>query len=175
MIRFDRVWMIASLACSCALFAPCTSVVAGDSEEDAREVSEYVLTEAGLARFSQAAENLGQLDEGLAGNCDDDSDADQSLDDMVAEIRAVPLAADAIESAGMPVREYVIFAFAIMQSGFAAWAMDQPGTQLPPGMSQANVDFFRAHEAELQAATSQVQADDCDEEEGWEEEGDYEE
>jgi hypothetical protein len=31
----------------------------------------------------------------------------------------------------------------------ASWAMSQPGGTLPPGVSKANVDFVKQHDAEL--------------------------
>ncbi len=31
----------------------------------------------------------------------------------------------------------------------AAWALTQPGGTLPPGVSKANVDFYRSHEQAL--------------------------
>ena len=64
-----------------------------------------------------------------------------------------PGAQAAIQSAGMTSREYVVFMFSMMQNGMAAWALSQPGGKLPPGVSQANVDFFRKHEAAMAAVT----------------------
>jgi hypothetical protein len=158
-----RFWTGVALACCYALFTLDTVFAQDDSAADAREVNEYILTEDGLAKFSQAAANLGQLGESLSGTCDDDGEAEPSLDGMVAQIRAVPGAAGAIESAGLPVHEYVVFTFAMIQAGFAAWALDQPGGELAPGVSMANVEFYRAHEAELQEAANLVPSDDCDE------------
>jgi hypothetical protein len=171
-----RFGMGVALACCYALFTPHTVLAQDDPEADAREVNEYVLTEDGLAKFRQAAANLGQLGESLSGTCDDDSEADPSLDGMVAQIRKSPGASEAIESAGMPVREYVVFMFSMLQSGLAAWALDQPGGELPPEVSLANVEFYRAHEAELQEAASLMPSDNCDEggEDSYDED-DYEE
>jgi hypothetical protein len=90
---------------------------------------------------------------------------------MVARIDAVPGARDAIGSAGMTTREYVVFSWSLLQNGLAAWAISQPGGKLPPGVSKANVDFYKKHEAELQRLEGQ-KSDDCggdDEEEGSEE------
>jgi hypothetical protein len=39
----------------------------------------------------------------------------------------------------------------VMQNGLAAWAVSQPGGKLPPGVSQANVDFYKQHEADFAA------------------------
>jgi hypothetical protein len=39
--------------------------------------------------------------------------------------------------------------FSMMQNGMAAWAVKQPGGKLPPGISQANIDFFNKHETAM--------------------------
>src|SRR5688572_21423839 len=131
------------------------------NENDKREISSYVLSEAGLAKFTQATQKLS----GVAGACaeqdDDDSDS-QSLDQMVAKLNAVPGAQAAIQSAGLTTREYVVFMWSMLQNGMAVWAASQPGGKLPPGTSQANVDFYKKHEAELKAIGEN---DPCDEEE----------
>ena len=115
----------------------------------AARVSAYVLTESGLAKFAQASKNLA----GIPGACeeddDDDPDDQQSIDQMVAKINSKPGAQAAIQSAGMTSREYVVFMFSMLQSGMSAWASKQPGGKLPPGISQANVDFFNKHETAM--------------------------
>lgn len=173
MFMFDRYWMALSLALIVASFGHGTALAQGAAEQDAAEISAYALSVAGLEKYRQASTNLAQLGEALSQNCDKDQ-VDQSLDAMVAKIRGIPGAAEAIESAGMPVREYVVLTWAMVSAGFAAWGLDQPGGELPPGVSMANVEFFRAHEAEFQEAASQVPSEDCDEESDWDEEEAYE-
>jgi hypothetical protein len=141
---------------------PGTALAQGASDQDAAEISAYALSVAGLEKYRQATTNLAQLGEALLQTCDEDQD-DQSLDAMVAEIRRIPGAAEALESAGMPVREYVVLSWAMFSAGFAAWGLDQPGGELPPGVSMANVEFYRAHETEFQEAASLMEAYECDE------------
>jgi hypothetical protein len=69
---------------------------------------------------------------------------------MTAKLNASPGAKAAIQSAGMTTREYVVFSWSLLQTGLAAWAVDQPGGKLPPGASKANVDFYKKNEAALQ-------------------------
>lgn len=173
-------WRGLSLAALLLLFAPLTVWSVGDADQDAAEVGRYELNATGLAKYRQANANLAESAEGLRGNCDNELQ-DDSLDGMVAQMQEVPGAAAAIESAGMPVREYVVFTMSMIQTGFAAWALDQPGGELPPDVSMANVEFFRAHEAEFQEAASLVEPYECDDsdEDGYDEEApdenDYEE
>jgi hypothetical protein len=168
--------LVLTVASAC----PATVLAQVASDRDTAEISAYELSVAGLAKYRQANTNLAQLGEALSENCDEDED-DQSIDGMVAQMRGVPGAAEAIESAGLPLREYVVFTWAMVGAGIGAWALDQPGGQLPPGVSKANAEFARDHGAEFQEAASLVEPYDCDdsEDEGYadevEEESDYEE
>src|SRR5262245_66007070 len=123
------VWVIALLLC--------LPTVAQTS--DVEEVSRYVLTEKGLAKYAAATEKLRPLAKQLCGESRDNEEGAKSLNEFVARIDAAPGARAAIESAGMTTREYAVFSLSLLQTGLAAWAVDQPGGQLPPGVSQANV------------------------------------
>jgi hypothetical protein len=137
-----------ALAMSIGLASPGTAAA---QDSDSREVSAYVLTESGLAKFAQASRNLAAIPGACEEESDDDDDSDdmQSIDQMVAKINVRPGAQAAIQSAGMTPREYVVFMFSMLQNGMAAWALKQPGGKLPPGTSQANVDFFNKHETAM--------------------------
>lgn len=160
-----RCWIGFCFALAVASFAPGPALAQGAADQDAAEISAYALSVAGLEKYRQAMTNLAQLGEALSKNCDEDEDQDQddqSLDGMVAAIHGIPGAAEAIESAGMPVREYIVLTWAMGMAGFAASALDQPGGELPPGVSMANVEFFRAHGAEFQEAARLVEPYQCD-------------
>lgn len=118
--------------------------------DDLTEVSGYALTDAGLAKFAKATQNLAALPGACEEEEDDGSNA-QTIDDLVAKLDATPGAKAAVQSAGMNTREFVVFTFAMMQAGMAAWAQSQPNAKLPPGISQANIDFYRKNEAALTA------------------------
>lgn len=148
--------------CATALLA---SPLAAAQDRDSQEISSYVLTDAGLAKYKQAAKNIAALPNRPPGSCDEDESSDsQSLDQVTAKFNAAPGVKAAIQSAGMTTREYVVFTFSIFQNGLAAWALTQPGGKLPAGTSKANVDFYQRHEAELQQLEVLKQDDDCDEE-----------
>lgn len=119
-------------------------------DRDTKEVNAYVLTEASLAKYSKATRALNAAAPQVAGSCDDEGEGAQSIDRMVARINAVPKAKAAIQSAGMSTREYVVFGLSVFQTGLASWGLSQPGGKLPPGVSMANVKFYRAHEAAIQ-------------------------
>src|SRR5262245_7934776 len=133
-----------------ALFLVQPSAKAADA--DTQEVMAYTLTEAGLSKFTKAAQNLASLPNGGPDQCDNDDDSDSesnSISDLAAKIDAFPGARAAVQSAGMTSHEYVVFTMSLLQNGLAAWALKQPGGKLPPGVKQANVDFVNSHGPQL--------------------------
>lgn len=159
----DPTRHFASFACAlCVLvLAPAAGRAQNVGDADKREISAYALTEAGLGKYKQATRNLKGLN---IEDCDNDSDDDsaKSLSQLVAKIDATPGAKAAVQSAGMTTREYVVFTFSLMQNGLAAWGLEQPGGKLPPGVSQANVDFMRTHKADLEKMGDESDDSACD-------------
>ena len=150
-----------AVAATIALAAP----GAAASDKDTREVAAYVLTDAGLAKFTQATAKLAAVP-GACAKQDDDGSNSQTIDQTVAKMNAVPGAQAAIQSAGMTTREYVVFMWSILHNGMASWAVSQPGGKLPPGTQQSNVDFYKKNEAKMAAIG---QNDPCDDDPGEEE------
>ena len=160
---FKRFWIHILLTVSCAMAVLVSGVsFAQDlTDQDTREINRYQFTAQGLEHYTQAAHNLGPMARKLSRDCEGMEGA-QSLDEAVSRIDAIPGTKAAITSAGMSTREYMVFSLALFQSGMAAWALSQPGGKLPAGVSKANVDFYSAHEAELQALAPQKSTGDCD-------------
>jgi len=138
--------------------------LAETQDAGAQEVLRYTLTDAGLAKYSQATKQLAALPDQERGVCDDEDTEAQSIDEMAARLDGVPGAKAAIQSAGMTSREYVLFSLSLLQNGLAAWAVSQPGGALPPGVSRANVDFLRKHDAQLKQLEPLRQKGSCDDE-----------
>jgi len=128
-------------------------------DAEAQEISRYVLTEAGLARYTAATQKLGSLAASLTSRCDDGTPA--SLNQFVAKADAAPGVKSTIQSAGMTTREYIVFGMSLLQVGIVAWGLDQPGGKLPPGVSMDNVKFYRAHKAAIDKLGAGKQ-DACD-------------
>jgi hypothetical protein len=168
MTQFNRIRTVLVTVASVILLAPVVSVAQGFPDRDAREISSYVLTEAALAKYIRASGNLKTAAQGMPDNCD--SESAQSLDEMAARMDAQPGAQAAIQSAGMTTREYLVFSLSLFQNAMAAWAVSQPGGTLPPEVSKANVDFYRAHEQALQKLGPQQGADTCSDRDEAEEE-----
>jgi hypothetical protein len=139
----------------------CLPTVAQSS--DAEEVGRYVMTDKGLAKYVAATEKLRPLAKQLCDENRGDEEGAKSLSDFVARIDAAPGARAAIESAGMTTREYAVFTLSLFQTGLAAWALEQPGGQLPPGVQKGNVDFYKSHKASIDKIEPLENACDGDE------------
>ena len=131
-------------------------------DAETREVRAYTLTEAGLEKYVAATRKLS----GIRLSCADDEPGVDSLAAAAAKIDAVPGARAAVQSAGMTSREYVVFAFALIENAIAAYALEQPGGALPPGISMGNVEFFREHAAEMEKLASETEDAGCAEDVG---------
>jgi hypothetical protein len=130
-------------------------------DADTKEIASYVLTDAALARYSQAVHKLQPLMGSLPQDCDADEHP-SSLNTSASRMDGVPAVKSALKAAGMASREYLVFSWSVFQHGMAAWALEQPGGKLPPGLKKANVDFYRAHEAELKKLGELSKPADCD-------------
>lgn len=122
---------------------------AASQDADTKEVLAYVLTDAGLAKYTAATRKLAALQGADSTSCDEEESDDSSINAQAARLNASPGARAAIQSAGLSTREYVVLSWSILQNGLAAWAVRSGGT-LPAGASKANVDFYRQHEAQIQ-------------------------
>lgn len=130
-------------------------------DRDAKEVADYVLTDAALEKYTRAVRSLQPLKEQMPQTCEGDEHS-KSLNDQAAKMDSVPGVKSALKAAGMTSREYLVVSFSVFQSGMAAWALDQPGGTLPPGTKPANVNFYRAHKAELEKLGELTKQADCD-------------
>jgi len=141
-------------------------------DADSQEVMRYTLTDAGLAKYTKASQNLAALPGGPPGCAkEDDSDSDSnSIAELAGKLDSTPGAKAAVQSAGMTSREYIVFSMSLLQSGIAAWGLSQPGGKLPPGVNKANVDFVNSHGPQLDQLKGLDK--DCGEKEDAEEETD---
>lgn len=152
-----------------ALVAMATLIpgAAVSQDADTKEVLAYVLTDAGLAKYTAATRKLAALRGADSTNCDEGESDDSSINAQAARLNALPATRAAIQSAGLSTREYVVLSWSILQNGLAAWAVSSGG-KLPAGASQANVDFYRQHEAQIQELQG-LQSAGCDDDQAAEE------
>jgi len=149
-----KTCLLAAMIATAAL-APSISSA---QDKDTREVTAFTMTDASLAKYMKATQNLAKVP-GAA--CEDEQSDEMSIDDQVAQIDATPGAAGAITSAGMTTREYVVFSWSLLQTGLAVWAKEQSGN-LPADANKANVTFYEKHRADWAKLEALNMTDACD-------------
>ena len=161
MFKTFRITLAVTVAFAVALSAPRAVEAQNLADRDAKEIADYVLTETALAKYTKAVHKLHPLKDQLQQDCDRE-DAPESLNGMAARMDAVQEVKSALKAAGMTSREYLLFSWSVFQNGMAVWALDQPGGALPPGTKPANINFYRAHKAELEKLGELTGEMDCD-------------
>ncbi|NOS78521.1 MAG: hypothetical protein HOP35_11305 [Nitrospira sp.] len=161
MFNTFKAMLAVTVAFALALLTPTWAEAQNLADRDTNEIAGYVLTDAALAKYRQAVRKLQPLAEQLPQDCDHD-EAPQSLNGLAARLDGVPEVKAALKAAGMTSREYLVFSWSVFQNGLAAWSLEQPGGKLPPGVKMANVNFYRAHEAELKKLGELTKQADCD-------------
>ena len=126
-------------------------------DADTREVRSYTLTENALGKYVEATRKLSAI----PLDCSTDEPGVGSLTDAAARIDAVPGAKAVVRSAGLTSREYVVFAFALIENAYASFALDQPDGKLPPGVTMSNVEFLRAHAGVIEQLANETEVAGC--------------
>ena len=143
-----------------ALPAPARAQKA-QGDADMQALKNYRLTEANLGKYVKASQNLVALAKSKpewAKNIEASQKDNASLAEIAAFYDKIPPVRQALNSAGMSSREYVLFTMSMFQAAMGAWAMTQSGGKLPEGTPPENVAFFKKHEAELKKLTEEMQA-----------------
>lgn len=161
MFKTFQTALAATVTCALALLTPMAAEAQRLADRDTNEIAGYVLTDAALAKYTKAVHKLQPLMGQLPQDCDQD-EGPQSLNGMAARMDGVPEVKSVLKAAGMTSREYLLFSWSLFQNGMAAWALEQPRGQLPPGVKMANVNFYRKHEAELKKLGELTKPTDCD-------------
>lgn len=161
MLNTFQTTLAVTIAFALALLTPVWAGAQNLADRDTNEIAGYMLTESVLAKYTKAVHKLQPLMGQLPHDCDQD-EGSQSLDSTAARMDGVPAVKSALKAAGMTSRDYLLFSWSVFQNGMAAWALEQPGGKLPPGVKMANVTFYRAHEAELKKLGELTKPADCD-------------
>ena len=132
------------------------------AQSDEETLARYRLTEATLAKFTQASRNL------VAAVADPTVRREQGEDPgphTIAEVAAAydrhPAMQRAITSAGMTTREFTTFVLSMLQAGMGAWIVEREHgrrDKVPIGIPIENVLFYQEHQAELERLTEELRA-----------------
>ena len=159
-----------ALAVSCLLPAAAGAQSSGD--KDLKEISSYTWTMPKFKQLMTAMQNLGkaaQADPKMGEALEDSGNL--TLDQAAARFNAVPPVKRALADAGMTPREFAVAQGAWLQSAMSYGVMKQyklsaDSVAKTTGVSKANLEFWRAHEAEIEKMGKEMQAGMPKEEEG---------
>ena len=131
-------------------------------EADTREVRSYALTEIALGKYVEATRKLSAI----PLDCSNEEPGISNLTEAAARIDAMPGAKAAMKSAGLTSREYVVFAFSLIENAYASYALEQPGGKLPPGVSMTNIEFLRKNSGVIEQLANETEVAECAGDEG---------
>lgn len=122
------------------------------AEELANISGEIALDKARLDRYFAAMSNLNALVKQDPALEDVEMGDSETTDQFVARIEAEPRVRAALAQAGMSAREYTLTSEALVASMYVV-TMLETGTikELPPEANKANVEFVKAHMAEIES------------------------
>ena len=153
---------IMALAFPCLLAVPALAQQSGD--KDLKEISAYTWTMPKYQQLMTAMVNLGkaaQRDPKLTDSLE--GSGNLTIDQAAARYGAVPPVKQALADAGMTPRQYAVAQGAWLQSAMSYGVMKQykltaDSVSKTTGVSKANLEFFRTHEAEIERMGNEVKA-----------------
>ena len=132
--------------------APAAAAVAAVADEISDMSGEIALTGARMARYYVALDKLATLQKQNPELEELAMDANESTEQFVARIEREPRIAAALAASGMSALEYARTSEALVSSLFAQGMMEAGLTkELPPDANKANIEFVKAHQAEIEA------------------------
>jgi len=145
------------------LLAP-AAAAQGQADKDLKAISAYTFTLPKYKQLMTAMVNLGnaaKADPKVAGALE--GSGNLSLDEMTMRLQSLAPARKAIVDAGLTPRELAVEQGAWLQSGMSYGLMKQynltaDSVSKATGASKANLEFFRANEAELQRIGKAMEA-----------------
>jgi hypothetical protein len=162
-VRSSRLRSVAlALAFPCLLTATAAAQKPGD--KDLQAISAYTFTLPKYKQLMTAMVNLGKAAQQNLRMADALEDSGNlTLDQMVARYSAVAPVKKAIADAGLTPREFAVAQGAMIHAGMSYGIMKQyrlspDSVSKTTGVSKANLEFFRANEAEIERMGKEMQA-----------------
>lgn len=141
-----------------------TALAQKSGDKDLKEISAYTWTMPKFKQLMTAMANLGKVarqDPKMASALEDSGNL--TIDQSAARYGAVPPVKQALRDAGLTPREFAVAQGAWLQSAMSYGVMKQyklspDSVSRSTGVSKANLEFFRAHEAEIDQMGKELQA-----------------
>ena len=129
----------------------------GWSARDAAALKRYPLTMDKLRRANEVMIEYDRMERTRDDLADDDGET-QSIDGMVARINAVPEARAILKKHGLTTRDYVLTLLASTHAAAAGFIEESGGQPTGIPVSRGQVEFYKAHKAEIDKLNSQRKA-----------------
>lgn len=139
------------LAFTLALLTIAGGVRAASGDEDGPH---FALTMARIQAYVTAVDNLTKAaahDSKLADSLDNLSDADTPTAKVIAGYEASPAAKQALKAAGLTPQQFVYIWSAFTAAAFGLAYQQQVPANLDKVYDASNVEFYKAHQKELEA------------------------
>lgn len=129
----------------------------GWSASDAAALKGYPLTMDKLTRTIEAVTEFDRLEESR-DDLASDEEGTQSIDAIVARINAVPEAGAILKKHGLTTRDYVLTLVASTHAAAAGFMEESGGQATGLPVSRGQVEFYKAHKAEIDKLNAQRKA-----------------
>jgi hypothetical protein len=136
----------------------------GSAEPTANEISNYKLDMDRMNRYSAAIKGLGALAQTDSSAVEAmSSDGSETMSQMIAKIEAMPKAMKVLNKAGLDPKDYVWITTAWLQAAMTQGMLEaNPKAKVPEGQNLQNVEFLKAHKAELDAMQKSMESGSSD-------------
>jgi hypothetical protein len=129
-----------------------------EPEPTANDISNYKLDMDKMQKYSTAIKGFAELAktdsaaaEAMASN------ANQSTAKMIERLEASPPAMKVLHDAGLTAKDYVWIAAAWIQAAMTQQMLEaNKNAKLPEGQNPQNLEFLKAHKAELDSMTKEM-------------------
>jgi hypothetical protein len=151
-----RILSLAAVAAALVLGGAPPAAAQAGSSDDAQAIAGYTLSMDKLTAFRDATLDLKKAVEGDAEMAaraeawDQADDEHQTLTELAGRIESEPKLKAALASHGLTAREYMLVQLATVQAMMAESLLGMKQATLPAGVNPKNVEFVKAHKAELQ-------------------------
>ncbi|HEX6573408.1 MAG TPA: hypothetical protein VF042_00435 [Gemmatimonadaceae bacterium] len=152
-----------------------TPQASAQAQEDLQDVTKYKLSMDKIDKYIQAQRNIAAKYKSMTpaqrqalkdrGDANDASDPNASLDQMAARIEKEPVLVDAIKSAGLSPREFMMVTLSMMQTGMAASVAKMRPNDNQDSLIRAmqanpdNIKWYNEHEAEITQKMKAIEAE----------------
>ena len=127
-------------------------------EPTAVDISNYKLDMDAMRKYATAIKGFAVLAktdsaaaEAMASN------SNKSTAAMIAKLEASPAAMKVLNDAGLSAKDYVWITAAWIQAAMTETMLEaKPDAKLPPGQNPQNIEFLKAHKAELDSMTKEM-------------------